>query len=63
MITIQNLDVRFDVTGSDEEVFAELFRKFMIRWSALDADRRRLEAQAAGDRALGDRTDGGEAWH
>lgn len=63
MITINNLDVRFDVTGSDEEVFAELFQKFMRRWSDLDEQRRKLDQQAAGDRSLGDEANPeGQPW-
>lgn len=55
MITIQNLEVRFDVEGSDEEVFARLFEKFIRSWSELDDQRRTLERQVECERLLGDR--------
>ena len=55
MITIQNLEVRFDVEGSDEEVFARLFQKFIRSWSELDEQRRALECQVERERVLGDR--------
>jgi hypothetical protein len=55
MITIQSLEVRFDVEGSDEEVFARLFAKFMRSWSELDDERRSLARQAECERQLGDR--------
>jgi hypothetical protein len=57
VLTIHSLEVRFDVEGSDEEVFARLFQKFMSQWSRVDAARRQLDVLAAGDRALGDRPD------
>jgi len=55
MITIQSLEVRFDVEGSDEEVFARLFEKFIRSWSELDDERRALLRQGECDRRLGDR--------
>jgi hypothetical protein len=55
MITIQSLEVRFDVEGSDEEVFARLFEKFIRSWSELDDERRALERQGECERQLGDR--------
>ena len=57
-VTIQNLDVSFDVEGEgDEAVFARLFAKYAKRWSSEyeEAMTRRREAQA--ERSLGDRHD------
>jgi hypothetical protein len=56
MITIERLDIRFDVEGSDEEaVFAKLFQKYIERYDRLkceESDRiRRMEKE----RSLGDR--------
>lgn len=56
MITIERLDIRFDVEGNDEEaVFAKLFRKYIERYDRLkceELDRiRRMEKE----RSLGDR--------
>lgn len=46
MITIHNLEVRFDVEGEGEEAaFARLFEKYINRWS-------RLEKEAAARRRL-----------
>ena len=63
MIEIHNLEVRFDVDGSDEEVFARLFRKFISQWSRVESERRRSETAAARDRTLGDREgEEGDEW-
>jgi hypothetical protein len=53
MITIQNLEVRFDVDGRDDEAaFAELFRRYMRAWERDAAERRRLEARLSAGRSL-----------
>ena len=52
-ITIHSLEVRFDVKGSDEKRFAELFTRAMRAWAQQDAERRRLEQLAASERSLG----------
>jgi hypothetical protein len=54
-ITIHSLEIRFDVQGSDEERFAELFGRAMRAWTRQDEERRRLAELAARERALGDR--------
>ena len=51
-ITIHSLQVRFDVRGSDEKRFAELFTRAMRAWAEQESERRRLEQVAASDRAL-----------
>jgi hypothetical protein len=56
-ITIQSLEIRFDVQGSDEERFAELFQRAMRAWARQDDERRRLADLATRERALGDRPD------
>ena len=58
-VTIQNLEVRFDVEGdSDEAVFARLFTKYVNQWNrqAEEQNARRREAEA--ERSLGDRPEG-----
>jgi hypothetical protein len=50
MVTIENLEVRFDVEGeSDEVVFARLFERHIRRWHADCEERKtrgkRLEAE------------------
>ena len=46
MVTIQNLEVRFEVEGDEQEqAFGRLFEKYMRRWSRQateQAQRRRL---------------------
>jgi hypothetical protein len=62
VIEIRNLEVRFDVDGSDEDVFARLFTKFIAQWSGTQAQRRQLESIATRDRSLGDRATQEEPW-
>lgn len=52
MITIQNLEVRFEVEGEgDEVVFARLFQKNMRRWQEiakqLECHARKLDEERA----------------
>lgn len=55
MITIQNLEVQFDVEGDDDrEAFARLFREFMRRWAAEAAAERRRELELRRERSLGE---------
>lgn len=57
-VTIQHLEIRFDVDGSDEEVaFARLFQKYHAVASRLERERDESDESAERDRALGDRTD------
>jgi hypothetical protein len=59
MVTINNLEVSFDVEGEgDEAVFAKLFEKHMRRWSRHEQEQQRRQRQAEADRALGDRQAG-----
>lgn len=57
MVTIQHLEIRFDVEGDeDEQVFASYFNKYIDGWSRRRESRQTI-AQAMGrNRALGDRT-------
>jgi len=53
MLTIHNLEVRFEVEGEgDEVVFARLFEKQMRRWQALDDRRREHERHLALERRV-----------
>ncbi len=48
MVTIQNLEVRFDVEGdSDEQVFARLFEHHIRRWHQEECDRKAREKSCA----------------
>jgi hypothetical protein len=57
-VTIQNLDVRFDVEGEgDEAVFAKLFAKYVRRWSREHDEEETRARRSNGERSLGDRPD------
>ena len=54
MITIQNLEVRFDVEGDDDrEAFAKMFNEFITRWSAEMEDQQKRDLVLARERAIG----------
>ncbi len=56
MITIQNLEVRFEVEGSeDEAVFARLFARHMKLWRRQEQEQQARRELAERGRALGDR--------
>ncbi|HEX8186079.1 MAG TPA: hypothetical protein VF747_15050 [Blastocatellia bacterium] len=56
MVTINNLDVRFDVEGSgDEENFARLFEKYANKWNRKQEEARARERRSESERAVGDR--------
>jgi len=56
MVTIHNLEVRFDVEGEgDEAVFARLFEKHIQRWNRASAESRERERRFEAERSLGDR--------
>jgi len=62
MVTIQNLEVRFDVEGEgDEAVFARLFSKYMRTWHRQQAEQEARHRSAERERSLGDRPAGGGA--
>jgi hypothetical protein len=58
MLTIHDLEVRFDVAGDDEAVFSRMFADHIRRWcQAQDAEQsRRREMER--ERSLGDRDAG-----
>lgn len=59
MVTIQNLEVQFDVEGEkDEAVFKRLFDRHIDRWNREQEDKNKRKKQADGDRSL--RRDGNE---
>ncbi|MCU7934038.1 MAG: hypothetical protein KZQ99_04050 [Candidatus Thiodiazotropha sp. (ex Dulcina madagascariensis)] len=58
MLTIEKLEVQFDVEGGEEEeMFRRLFNRNMQEWRARDAEERRLHRMIERDRGLGDRAD------
>ncbi len=57
-VTINNLDVRFDVEGEgDEAVFAKLFAKYAKRWGCEQEEAAARRRGAEAERSLGDRHD------
>ncbi|HYP27444.1 MAG TPA: hypothetical protein VE262_12065 [Blastocatellia bacterium] len=56
MVTINNLDVRFDVEGEgDEAAFARLFEKYANKWGRRQEEARERERRAEAERSVGDR--------
>jgi hypothetical protein len=56
MVTIQNMEVRFDVEGEgDEQIFARLFKHYIERWAREQRERTRRDKNAQVERSLGDR--------
>lgn len=61
MVTIHNLEVRFDVEGDgDEAVFARLFEKHIRRWSEAECEARERARRSESERSLGDRREGAD---
>ena len=62
MVTIENLEVQFDVEGEgDEAMFAKLFEKHIRRHSLEEAQLRARERRMEAERQLGDPSMGIEA--
>ena len=62
MVTIQNMEVRFDVEGERDDVaFARLFELHIRRWSRDLKEAQARERQSEQDRQLGPRRNGGAA--
>jgi hypothetical protein len=57
-VTIQHLEVRFDVEGNEEEAaFARLFQKYACAHDRLKQEREDIDEGSEGDRSLGDRAE------
>lgn len=55
MVTIQNLEVQFDVEGEgDEAVFARLFERHVRRWQEAQEMQRQHQRRFEHDSRLGD---------
>jgi len=55
-VTIQHLEIRFDVDGGEEEVaFARLFQKYQGVYARLQRERDEADEASERDRSLGDR--------
>jgi hypothetical protein len=56
MVTIQNLEVRFDVEGDgDAEVFTRMFNAHIRSWQRQEQDRHARDRLSAAERSLGGR--------
>jgi len=61
MVTIERLEIQFDVEGGEEEeMFRRLFNRSMQEWQQRESEERRIRRMIAHDRGLGDRADGEE---
>jgi hypothetical protein len=57
MVTIQNLEVRFDVEGEDQEqMFLQLFNRAMAEWTRRQELEQHVRQTIDRNRNLGDRT-------
>jgi hypothetical protein len=58
MVTIQNLEVRFDVEGDDQEqLFMRLFNRAIAEWSRRQEVEQQVRRTIDRNRDLGDRGD------
>jgi len=58
MVTINNLDVRFDVEGGDDDAtFSRLFAKHISQWSNKREEAKERERRGRDERSLGDHRD------
>ncbi len=59
MVTINHLDVQFDVEGTDEKrLFEQYFDARIEQWSRAQEEKRLLRETMERDRGLGDRNPG-----
>ena len=58
-VTIQHLEIRFDVDGGEEEAsFVRLYQKYSTIHSRLQREREEADEASERDRAIGDRREG-----
>jgi hypothetical protein len=58
-VTIQHLEIRFDVDGGEEEAsFVRLFQKYIGVHTRLQREREEADEASERDRAIGDRQEG-----
>ncbi|MGB5775945.1 MAG: hypothetical protein WBP89_14935 [Sedimenticolaceae bacterium] len=53
MLTIDKLEIQFDVEGDDSEVFARLFARHIAHWEQEQAEQRRGRSELQRDSAIG----------
>jgi hypothetical protein len=54
VVTIQSLEVRFEVDGDDRAAFARLFQEFIRRYEAQAEARKADEHRSKSDRCIGE---------
>jgi hypothetical protein len=55
VVTISNLEVKFDVEGEgDEATFAKLFEKYIRQWNRKQEEAQERERRGKDERSLGD---------
>jgi hypothetical protein len=54
MYTIHNLEVQFEVTGDDRDVFARMFKDHIAEWSGRRDEEGERDRMGAAQRALDD---------
>ena len=56
MVTINHLDVRFDVEGGDDDAtFCRLFQKYIHQWNNKQEEAKERERRGKDERSVGDR--------
>lgn len=59
MVTIENLEVQFDVNGDDDElVFVRLFTRCINEWAQAQEQEKVLQGRLRRDQMLGDNNQG-----
>ena len=58
MITIEQLDVEFEVDGDDAAVFERMFRAHIERWRRAEEQRHAGDQRLKKDRSIGGERDG-----
>jgi len=59
MVTINHLDVKFDVEGGDDDAtFLRLFEKYIRQWNNKQEEAKAREQRGRDERSLGDRHEG-----
>lgn len=53
-VTIELLEVHFDVVANDEQAFVQLFEKYINQWTRMQKDRKHRQASLEADRLVGD---------
>ena len=58
-VRIELLEVHFDVVGEGEQEFAQLFERYINRWTRIQNERKARDRAFEDERLVGDRNYGG----